>query len=211
MGNNVPFLTGSYSSTGGGSTPTNPFQTVQREDVGLTLKIKPQINEGNAIKLEVNQEVSSVSDSQLGVDLITNKRSIKTSVIVENDQVVVLGGLIEDQLREAEQRVPGLGDIPILGWLFRHNKTTKVKTNLMVFLHPVIIKDAAISASYTGDKYNYIRAKQIESREDGVALMYDDVVPVLPEIKEFLKLPPAYQEPEQQSVLPPATEGVGVE
>lgn len=211
VGSNVPFLTGSYSSTGSGSTPSNPFQTVQREDVGLTLKIKPQINEGNAIKLEVDQEVSSVSDSDVGVDLITSKRAIKTSVIVENDQVVVLGGLIEDQLRESEQRVPGLGDIPILGWLFRHNKTTKVKTNLMVFLHPVILKDAAISASYTGSKYNYIRAKQMATRDDGVALMSEDVVPVLPEIKDFLKLPLPYQEPEQQSALPPTIEGDSVE
>lgn len=211
VGNNVPFLTGSYSSTGGGSTPTNPFQTVQREDVGLTLKIKPQINEGNAIKLEVDQEVSTVSDSQLGVDLITNKRAIKTSVIVEDDQIVVLGGLIEDQLRETEQRVPGLGDIPLLGWLFKHNKTTKVKTNLMVFLHPVILKDAAISANYTGNKYNFIRAKQMETRDDGVALMFDEVAPVMPEMKELMKLPPPYQEPAQPSALPPATEGSSVE
>lgn len=211
VGQNVPFLTGSYSGTGGGSTPTNPFQTIQREDVGLTLKIKPQINEGDAIKLEVSQEVSSVTPSPQAVDLITKKRSIKTSVIVDDGQVVVLGGLIEDDLTESEQRVPGLGDIPLLGWLFKSNRTQKVKTNLMVFIHPVILKDAAMSASYTSDKYNYIRAKQIETRNDGVALMSKDVAPVLPEIKEFLKLPAPYQEPEQQSALPPTIEGVSVE
>ena len=211
VGENVPFLTGSYSSTGGGSTPTNPFQTIQREDVGLTLKIKPQINEGDAIKLEVSQEVSSVTPSPLAVDLITKKRSIKTSVIVDDGQVVVLGGLIEDNLTETEQRVPGLGDIPLLGWLFKSNRTEKVKTNLMVFIHPVILKDAAMSARYTSDKYNYIRAKQIETRNDGVALMSKDVAPVLPEIKEFLTLPPPFQEPEPQSDFPPALQGVSVE
>lgn len=203
VGQNVPFLTGSYSSTGGGSTPTNPFQTVQREDVGLTLKIKPQINEGNAIKLEVDQEVSSVTDSTLGVDLITQKRAIKTNVIVEDNQVVVLGGLVQDELRETEQRVPGLGDIPILGWLFRSSRTTKVKTNLMVFIHPVILRDGAISANYTADKYNFIRAKQMATREDGVSLMYDDESPVMPEMKEILKLPPSFEEYQQRNDAPP--------
>lgn len=204
VGQNVPFLTGSYASTGSGSTPTNPFQTVQREDVGLTLKIKPQINEGNAIKLEVDQEVSSVTDSTLGVDLITQKRAIKTNVIVEDNQVVVLGGLVQDELRETEQRVPGLGDIPILGWLFKSTRTTKVKTNLMVFLHPVIIKDAAVSANYTADKYNYIRAKQMATREEGVSLMYDDESPVMPEMKEILKLPPPFEEYQKLNDAPAA-------
>ena len=211
VGQNVPFLTGSYSSTGGGSTPSNPFQTVQREDVGLTLKIKPQINEGNAIKLEVAQEVSSVTDSQLGVDLITNKRSIKTNVIVEDGQAVVLGGLIQDELRETEQRVPGLGDIPILGWLFRSSRTTKVKTNLMVFIHPVILKDAAISANHTAEKYNYIRAKQMDMRDDGISLMYDDVTPVMPEMKELMKLPPSFEEYQKQNDAPPTMEDASVE
>ncbi|MEJ2143272.1 MAG: type II secretion system secretin GspD [Gammaproteobacteria bacterium] len=211
VGQNVPFLTGSYSSTGSGSTPSNPFQTVQREDVGLTLKIKPQINEGNAIKLEVDQEVSSVTDSTLGVDLITQKRAIKTNVIVEDNEVVVLGGLVQDELRETEQRVPGLGDIPILGWLFRSSRTTKVKTNLMVFIHPVILKDAAVSANYTADKYNYMRAKQMATREDGVSLMYDDESPVLPEMKELLILPPTFEDYQKQNDAPPSMEDSSVE
>lgn len=192
VGQNVPFITGSYSSTGGGSTPTNPFQTVQRQDVGLTLRIKPQINEGNAIKLEVEQESSTVSASTQGVDLITNKRSIKTTVMVEDGEMIVLGGLIQDELREVEQRVPGLGDIPILGWLFRYSKTTKVKTNLMVFLHPTIIKDAAMLASVTNDKYNYIRAKQMAIREKGVTFLDDEESPLLPEMAEYLSLPAPY-------------------
>jgi len=196
VGQNVPFLTGSYSGTGGGSTPTNPFQTVQREDVGLTLRITPQINEGDAIKLKVEQEVSTVSPSTQGVDIITNKRSIKTNVVVDDGQMIVLGGLIQEELREAEQRVPGLGDIPLLGWFFRYNKTELVKTNLMVFLQPTILKDAAITAAYTGDKYNFIRAKQLKLREDGLRLADEEDSPLLAKNKQFLTLPPPYSETE---------------
>ena len=194
VGQNVPFVTGSYSSTGGGSTPTNPFQTVQREDVGLTLRITPQINEGDAIKLKVEQEVSTVTASTQGVDIITNKRSIKTNVVVSDGQMIVLGGLIQEELREGEQRVPGLGDIPLLGWLFRYNKTELVKTNLMVFIQPTILNDAAITAAYTGDKYNYIRTKQLKMREDGLRLVDEEESPLLAENKQFLKLPLPYKE-----------------
>ena len=204
VGQNVPFLTGSYSSTGSGSTPSNPFSTVERQDVGITLKIKPQINEGNSIKMDVVQEVSSIAPSSVGVDLITNKRSIKTSVMIEDGQALVLGGLIKDDLLESEQRVPGLGDIPILGWLFKYKKIQKVKTNLMVFMHPVILKDAAMTASVTNDKYNFMRAKQMELREDGLSLMSSDEVPVLQEMKDWLTLPPPYEE--VQSNMPKVPE-----
>ena len=194
VGQNVPFVTGSYSSTGGGSTPTNPFQTVQRQDVGLTLKITPQINEGNAIKLKVEQEVSSVDKSAQAVDLVTKKRSIKTNVVVDDGQMIVLGGLIEDKLSESEQRVPGLGDIPLLGWFFRYNTSTKVKTNLMVFLQPTILKDAAISSAQTGDKYNFIRAEQLKLRKTGLRLADEDESPLLAENNQFLKLPPPFSQ-----------------
>jgi len=195
VGQNVPFITGSFSGTGtGGSSPSNPFTTIQRQDVGLKLKIKPQINEGNAIKLDVEQEVSTLSPSTAGADLITNKRSIKTTVMVEDDGIVVLGGLIEEKLSESEQRVPVLGDIPILGLLFRYNKTTKVKTNLMVFIHPQIMKDDAMLNSLTNEKYNFIRAKQLAIRERGVRLLDDEESPLLPEMKTFLTLPPAYDD-----------------
>jgi len=194
VGQNVPFLTGSYSGTGGGSTPDNPFQTVQREDVGLTLKITPQINEGDAIKLKVEQEVSTVSPSTQGVDLITNKRSIKTNVVVNDGQMIVLGGLIQEELREAEQSVPGLGAIPLLGWFFRYNKTELVKTNLMVFLQPTILKDAAVTLAHTGSKYNYIRAKQLKLREDGMRLLSDEDSPLLAKNKQFLTLPEPYKD-----------------
>lgn len=195
VGQNVPFVTGSYTSTGGGSTPTNPFQTIQRQDVGLTLKIKPQINEGNAVRMEVSQEVSSLSGSSAGAsDIVTNKRALKTTVMVDDGQVLVLGGLLDDQLTESEQKVPLLGDIPILGWLFRHQSTQKVKRDLMVFLHPRILRDGEQSNSLSSSKYSYIRARQISMREDGVRLMRDDVTPVMPEMEEFLELPPPYGE-----------------
>lgn len=194
VADNVPFLTGSYSGTGGGSTPTNPFQTIQREDVGLTLRITPQINEGNAIKMKVEQEVSSVSSSAQAVDLITSKRSLKTNVIVDDGQMIVLGGLIKEDFQDNEQRVPGLGDIPLLGWFFRYNKTTKVKTNLMVFIQPTILKDAALTAAHTGDKYNFIRAQQLKLREDGFRLADEESSPLLAKNKQFLNLPPPYSE-----------------
>ena len=194
VGRNVPFITGSYSGTGGGSTPDNPFQTVQREDVGLTLRITPQINEGNAIKLKVEQEVSSINTDAKAVDIVTNKRSIKTNVVVDDGQMIVLGGLIEETLSESEQRVPGLGDIPLLGWFFRYNVSSLVKTNLMVFIQPTILKDAAIASAHTGDKYNFIRAKQLKLREDGLSLIDEEESPLLAENKQFLKLPLPYSE-----------------
>lgn len=192
VGQNVPFVTGSYSSSS--SDSTNPFQTIQREDVGLTLRITPQINEGDAIKLKVEQEVSTVTPSQQGVDIITNKRSIKTNVVVNDGQMIVLGGLIEEKLSESEQRVPGLAEIPLLGWFFRYNKAELIKTNLMVFLQPTILKDAAITAAHTGDKYNYIRAQQLKIREEGLRLISDDDSPLLAENKQFLTLPLPYNE-----------------
>lgn len=191
---NVPFVTGSYTSTGAGSTPTNPFQTIQRQDVGLTLRITPQINEGNAIKMKIEQEASSVSKSAQAVDLITNKRSIKTNIVVDDGQMVVLGGLIEEKLGESEQRVPGLGDIPLLGWFFRYNVATLDKKNLMVFIQPTILKDAALTSAHTGDKYNFIRGKQLQVREDGLRLLSEEESPLLIENKQFLKLPRPYSE-----------------
>lgn len=182
IGENVPFITGSFSSTGANSGSTNPFQTIQREDVGLTLKIKPQINEGNALKLDIEQEISSIADSVVGAaDLITNKRSIKTTVMADSGSIVVLGGLIEEQVGESHQKIPLLGDIPLLGYLFRSTGTSINKTNLMVFIHPVILRDQATTERYTNSKYNYLRALQSIQEEDGIQLMTDQNHPVLPE------------------------------
>lgn len=197
VGQNVPFITGQYSGTGGGSNPTNPFTTIKRQDVGLTLKIKPQINEGDSIIMDLTQEVSSLSSSTRGSDLITNKRSIKTTVMVDDGDILVLGGLVEESLRETEQRVPLLGDIPILGWLFRYQTTDKVKTNLMVFVHPTIVKDKAMSRGLTSEKYNFMRAQQLAIRERGVQLMDDEESPLLEEVQDIIDLPPPYEEATQ--------------
>jgi general secretion pathway protein D len=171
VGENVPFVTGNYTtSTSGGNTDNNqvgnPFQTIQRDDVGIKLKVKPQINEGNAVKLEISQEVSAVKPSANAASQgpTTTKRSIKTKVLVENGQVLVLGGLISDDLSESAAKVPFLGDIPLLGNLFRYRATTKLKRNLMVFLHPVILRDPNQGTLHTNDKYSYIRDQQLAAR-----------------------------------------------
>jgi len=190
IGENVPFVTGSFSSTGANDGATNPFHTIQREDVGLTLKIKPQINEGDALRLEIEQEVSNIADSVAGAaDIVTNKRSIKTNVMVDDGQVVVLGGLIEEKVSESIQKVPFLGDIPFLGALFRSKTADVTKTNLMVFIHPVILRDAAITESYTNSKYNYIRALQMQQDADGVNMMPGKQHPVLPVMEQFTVAP----------------------
>ncbi len=192
VGQNVPFVTGSQQTTGG---LANPFQTIQRQDVGLTLRVKPQINEGDAIKLDITQETSSVvpdNSSVTSADIITNKRSIKTTVMVEDGEIIVLGGLISEDLTEGVSKVPVLGDIPLLGNLFRSRTTRKLKTNLMVFLHPVILKDGK-GKILSSNKYNYIRAQQLAEKEDGVNLLDDSVAPVLPTLDTYLEIPPPYK------------------
>ncbi len=182
VGQNVPIVTGSFTTTTGGEGAQvgNPFQTIERQDVGITLKVKPQINEGNAVKLEIVQEVSSVAPSALALTqgLTLNKREIKTNVLVEDGQILVLGGLIDDQLSESAQKVPLLGDIPLLGNLFRYRDTTKLRRNLMVFLHPVILREPAQASLYTSDKYSYIRMQQLAARDKGY-LLPDTQPPVL--------------------------------
>lgn len=185
VGQEVPFVTGSYTngSTGGTSTNTvNPFQTIQREQVGLSLKLTPQINEGDAVRLKIAQEISSLLPSSAAVDLITSNRSINTTVIVQDGATLVLGGLIQDQVSEKQQRVPILGRIPLLGALFRHNETTKAKTNLMVFIKPTILRDNVQAAFETNSKYNYIRDQQLLTKPKNVRLMPLTPRTVLPEI-----------------------------
>jgi general secretion pathway protein D len=195
VGQNVPFVTGSYSSVSNSSTVSNPFQTIQRQNVGIDLKVKPQINEGNTIKLDVEQKVDSLAASSAGAaDLITNTRSIKTTVLVDDGEVVVLGGLIKDDLTESVQKVPGLGDLPLLGGLFRYKSTTKDKTDLMVFLHPVIMRDESLLANVSGDKYNYMRAKELALREKGVALLSNEETPLMRPLDELLELPPPFSD-----------------
>lgn len=186
VGQEVPFVTGQYTDTGatGGNTGVNPFQTIQREQVGLTLKLTPQINEGNAVRLKVEQEISSILPSSQAVDLITSNRSINTTVIVEDGGTLVLGGLIQDQVTERQQRVPILGRIPILGALFRSDTTTKSKTNLMVFIKPTILRDNTQAVFETNAKYNYIRDQQLGIKPRNPRLMPFTNRPALPPIEQ---------------------------
>ncbi len=201
VGDNVPFVTGQFTSTGASEGAVNPFQTIQRQDVGLTLKVKPQINEGNSIRLEITQEVSSLrsaaaSQSVGASDITTSKRLIKTAVLAEDGQIVVLGGLIDDTTRETLNKVPGLGDIPGLGRLFQYRETNLAKRNLMVFIRPVILREPQYTDMVTNRKYLYMRDRQLQQRERGVDLMPDAEVPVLPseaEIEEQQSLRPVYK------------------
>ncbi len=184
VGQEVPFVTGSFTNTGatggGANASVNPFQTVQREQVGLSLKLTPQINEGDAVRLKIEQEISSLSQSTQAVDLITSNRTINTTVIVEDGGTLVLGGLIQEQVDETQQRVPILGRIPLIGALFRSDSTSKKKTNLMVFIRPTILRDDDTAAFETNAKYNYIRDEQLGIRPRKPRLMPLTKRPTLP-------------------------------
>jgi general secretion pathway protein D len=184
VGQEVPFVTGSYSNTGSAGGAVNPFQTVQRESIGVKLAITPQINEGDSMLLEISQEISSIAQSAAAVDLITNQRIIETTVIVDDGEILVLGGLLEDVLRESDQRVPVLGSIPVLGALFRSQRTEKVKTNLMIFIKPTILRDAATTAFETNAKYNMIREIQQGGQDNSIQLMPGRNRPMLPPLEE---------------------------
>ncbi len=166
-GQEVPFVTGQFINTGGGSNqPQNPFQTIDRRDVGITLTVTPHINEGDMVRLDIVQEVSSLAQQPAGaVDLVTNKRELSTSVIVQDGELLVLGGLISEQVQRNINKVPALGDIPVLGNLFRYRSTRTERRNLMVFLRPIILRDGAAEAALSSEKYNRIRAEQIRARE----------------------------------------------
>ena len=161
VGQNVPFVTGSSTSSTTAGT-ANPFQTIERQDVGTTLKVKPQINEGNTITLDIDQEVSTVSQAATSaVDIVTNKRAIKTTVQLEDGQLLVLGGLIDDTVIKVQQKVPLLGDIPYIGALFRSNSTRRIKQNLLVFIRATIIRDPIIARDLSQKKYNFMRNIQL--------------------------------------------------
>ena len=166
VGQEVPIITGSTT----GSNNANPFQSVDRQEVGIKLKVTPQINEGDAVQLLIEQEVSSVSGAT-SVDVIINKREIKTSVIVDDGGTIVLGGLIDDAVQESVSKVPLLGDIPILGNLFKSTSTSVSKRNLMVFIRPTIIRDGVTMNEISHKKYQYIRAEQLKRQSQGIPLM----------------------------------------
>jgi general secretion pathway protein D len=186
VGQNVPFKTGSYQ-TEGSIGQLNPFTTITREDVGITLKVKPQINEGDAITLDIEQDISSVSNTQASsTDITTNKRSIKTTVLVANDNMVVLGGLIDEDVQESQSKVPVLGSIPLLGRLFRYNKTTKLKRTLMVFIHPVIISNPAQGHMISQSKYTYLQEQQ---KQLSTQLSDMKEIEITPKLKAFPDAP----------------------
>jgi general secretion pathway protein D len=161
VGQNIPIVTGSFSTlAGAGGAVVNPFQTFERRDIGVTLKIRPQIAEGGTVKLTLYQEVSSIFNATNPTGIILNKRSLESQVLVDDGQIIVLGGLISDDVQTSNQAVPGLGDIPVLGLLFRYDTRQRTKTNLMVFLRPLVLRDAPTSAGLTADRYEIIRNMQ---------------------------------------------------
>ncbi|MDO6619622.1 MULTISPECIES: type II secretion system secretin GspD [unclassified Shewanella] len=185
VGDEVPILTGSQNSSNGNS---NPFQTVERKEVGVKLKVVPQVNEGNAVKLTIEQEVSGIN-GKTGVDVTFATRRLTTTVMADSGQIVVLGGLINEEVQESVQKVPFLGDLPIIGHLFKSSSSGKKKKNLMVFIKPTIIRDGITMEGIAGRKYNYFRALQLEQQERGVNLMPKTNVPVLTEWDQEAYLP----------------------
>ena len=184
IGQNVPFVTGQFTNTGATNGSVNPFQTIERKDVGLTLKVRPQISENGTVKLTIFQEVSSVQASTANASNgpTTNKRTIESNVLVDDGSVVVLGGLLQDEFSGGQEKVPGLGDIPIFGALFRSDTRSRKKTNLMVFLRPVVIRDASASDRLSADRYEQMRTIQKEAQPIPSITVPVNDSPLLPEI-----------------------------
>ncbi|MBV7300680.1 type II secretion system secretin GspD [Enterovibrio paralichthyis] len=185
VGEEVPVVTGSTT----GSNNDNPFQTVERKDVGIKLKITPQINEGDSVQLNIEQEISNVLGASGAVDIRFGKRQLTTSVLAADQQMIVLSGLIDEQTNESEQKVPLLGDIPVLGHLFKSTSSGKTKRNLMLFIKPTIIRTGLTADGITQRKYNYIRAEQIYRSQEEVKLMPGVKTPVLPEYGADMTMP----------------------
>jgi len=186
VGQNVPFITGQYTTaaSAGGSAGVNPFQTVERKDIGLTLRVKPQISQGGTVKMSIYQETSAIQDSTNSAGLITSKRSLDTNVLVDDGQIIVLGGLIDDNMQDTVEKVPVLGDIPIIGGLFQYKKRSHVKTNLMVFLRPTIIRSNEQSVSLAGDRYDYIRNAEIAGQPERTVVLPNMDAPQLPPLQD---------------------------
>ena len=209
IGQNVPFITGQYAQTGAATTAT-PFQTIERKDVGLTLRIKPQISEGGSVRLQIYQEVSSVQDQTNPAGIITNKRSLESSVLVDDGQIIVIGGLIQDSTGNTMQKVPLLGDIPLLGALFRYETRTQTKTNLMVFLRPLVMKERSTYAPVTSERYRQMLEEQGKARIPPSIVLPDIITPMLPPEDGSPQIPepnaPVQSAPEQSAPAqkPPA-------
>ncbi|ATZ73719.1 type II secretion system protein GspD [Idiomarina sp. X4] len=189
VGQEVPTITGSTT----GDNNDNPFQTVDRTEVGIKLKVTPQINEGDAVQMTIEQEVSSLSGAT-SVDVIINKREMKTTVMADDGETIVLGGLIDEDVQESVSKIPLLGDIPVLGRLFSSTSTSKQKRNLMVFIRPTIVRDGKRMREISSTKYNYMRALQLDERSRGISLMPMEESPVMNEWDSELTLPPGFEE-----------------
>jgi general secretion pathway protein D len=183
IGQNVPFVTGQYTNNNNAAGSVNPFQTIERKDVGLTLRVKPQISENGTVKLQIYQEVSRLDPASINsaTGLITNKRSIESSVLVEDGGIVVLGGLLQDDFGNSQERVPGLGDVPLFGNLFRADSRSRKKTNLMVFLRPVVVRDGAATENLSLSRYEQMRSVQMEATPNSSPGLPAIGSPVLPE------------------------------
>ncbi|WJT06793.1 type II secretion system secretin GspD [Vibrio harveyi] len=189
VGEEVPVITGSTA----GSNNDNPFQTVDRKEVGIKLKVVPQINEGDSVQLNIEQEVSNVLGANGAVDVRFAKRQLNTSVMIQDGQMLVLGGLVDERALESESKVPLLGDIPVLGHLFKSTSTQTEKRNLMVFIKPTIIRDGMTADGITQRKYNFIRAEQLYKAQEGLKRMDDSNIPVMPEFGQERKHPAEIQ------------------
>ena len=183
VGENVPFITGSYAQTGTTTTAT-PFQTIDRKDVGLTLRIKPTILEGGTVKLQIYEEVSSINSLTNPAGIITNTRSLESIVLVDEGHIVVLGGLIQDSVTMQEDKVPVLGDIPWLGNFFRHEIREQTKTNLMIFIHPYVLRTASAPDSMTQDRYDYLRGAQKDNQVPSRTVLPDMKAPIMPPLNQ---------------------------
>jgi general secretion pathway protein D len=185
VGQNVPFVTGQYTNNNTTNGSVNPFQTIERKDVGLTLKVKPQISETGTVKLTIFQEVSSIDYTKSSTSgLITNKRSIESNVLVDDGSIIVLGGLLSDEYAGAASQVPALGDIPVLGWLFKSESRSRTKKNLMVFLRPVVVRDAAASDALSNNRYQQMIGLQQAAQPGFNPLLGTGNSPVLPPAPE---------------------------
>lgn len=181
VGQTVPFVSGRYVTDGGGSS-NNPFQTIEREDIGLKLQVRPQISEGGTVKLDIYQEVSSIDPQRSNetIGIVTNKRALDTSVLLDDGQIMVLGGLLEDSVSHGRDAVPGLGRIPVLGALFRSDTRNRAKTNLMVFLRPHVVRDPAAGQRLTRDRYDFMRNAQASVQPMSSWALPDMQAPQLP-------------------------------
>jgi len=191
VGQNVPFVTGQYTNTGSLTATVNPFQTIERKDVGLTLRVRPQISETGTVRMSIFQEVSSVVLSTINNPNgpTTSKRSIESNVLVDDGNIIVLGGLLSDEYSSNNEKIPLLGDVPVVGNLFKNEVRSRKKNNLMVFLRPVVIRDQLSGDAITADRYDALRALQqnVQPAQDNPMLRGvtdSPVLPPLPEIKQ---------------------------